>query len=85
MISHATSQPARFLGYEICSAHADSKRDQRGRRSVNGHIMLRVPWDVITALCSRYERRGKPDARPLPDQPTRAGRGGDGPHSIAEL
>jgi group II intron reverse transcriptase/maturase len=64
LITHATSQAARFLGYEIYSAHADSKRDQRGRRSINGHIMLRVPWDVITALCSRYERRGKPDARP---------------------
>jgi group II intron reverse transcriptase/maturase len=64
LITHATSQTARFLGYEIYSAHADSKRDQRGRRSVNGHIMLRVPWDVITGLSSRYERRGKPDARP---------------------
>jgi hypothetical protein len=64
MITHATSQTARFLGYNIYSAHADSKRDQRGRRSINGHIMLKVPWDVITALCARYERRGKPDARP---------------------
>jgi group II intron reverse transcriptase/maturase len=63
LITHATSQTARFLGYELYSAHADSKRDQRGRRSVNGHIMLRVPWDVITTLCSRYEQRGKPDAR----------------------
>jgi hypothetical protein len=64
VITHATSQTARFLGYEIYSAHADSKRDGRNRRSVNGHIMLRVPWDVMTGLCSRYERRGKPDARP---------------------
>lgn len=63
MITHATSQTARFLGYELYSAHADSKRDQRGRRSVNGHIMLRVPWDVITTLCARYERRGKPESR----------------------
>ncbi len=63
LITHATSQTARFPGYELYSAHADSKRDQRGRRSVNGHIMLRVPWDVITTLCSRYERGGKPEAR----------------------
>ena len=64
LITHATSQTARFLGYEIYSAHADSQRDQRGRRSVNGHIMLSVPWDGMTAVSSRYERRGKPDARP---------------------
>jgi hypothetical protein len=29
VITHATSQTARFLGYEIYSAHADSKRDGR--------------------------------------------------------
>lgn len=63
LITHASTQTARFLGYEIYSAHADSKRDHRGRRSVNGHIMLRVPWDAIMAICSRYERRGKPEVR----------------------
>jgi Type II intron maturase len=25
--------------------------------------MLKVPRDVLVALCSRYERRGKPQAR----------------------
>src|SRR3989442_208614 len=43
--------------------HADDKRDQRDRRSVNGHVRLNVPWDVIRSMCSRYERRGKPDSR----------------------
>jgi Type II intron maturase len=43
--------------------HADDKRNQRDRRSVNGHVMLKVPWDVIRSMCSRYERRGKPDSR----------------------
>ena len=64
LITHAGSRAARFLGYAISSMCADDKRDYRGRRSVNGHIMLKVPWDVIVALCSRYERRGKPEARP---------------------
>src|SRR5438067_1627774 len=64
LITHAGSRAARFLGYDISSMHADDKRDYRGRRSVNGHIMLKVPWDVIVSLCSRYERRGKPEARP---------------------
>jgi group II intron reverse transcriptase/maturase len=63
LITHAADKTARFLGYEISSMHADDKRDRRGRRSVNGHIKLKVPWDVIRSMCSRYERRGKPDSR----------------------
>src|SRR5712691_4483237 len=63
LITHAGEKAARFLGYEISSMHADDKRDQRDRRSVNGHIMLKVPWDAIRSMCSRYERRGKPDSR----------------------
>ncbi len=63
LITHAGDKAARFLGYEISSMHADDKRDQSGRRSVNGHVMLKVPWDVIRSMCSRYERRGKPDSR----------------------
>ena len=26
--------------------------------------MLKVPWDVIVSMCSRYKARGKPEARP---------------------
>jgi group II intron reverse transcriptase/maturase len=63
LITHARSHAARFLGYEISSMHADDKRDSRDRRSINGHIMLKVPWDAIRSTCSRYERRGNPDAR----------------------
>jgi group II intron reverse transcriptase/maturase len=63
LITHAGRKAACFLGYELSSMHADDKRDSRGRRSVNGHLMLKVPWDVIASTCSRYERRGKPDAR----------------------
>jgi hypothetical protein len=64
LITHAANKAAPFLGYELSSMHADDKRDARGRRSVNGHLMLKVPWDVITSIGSRYERSGKPDARP---------------------
>ena len=67
-ITHAASTAARFRGDERSSVHADDTRAARGRRRVNGHIMLKVPWDVITSLSSRYERRGKPDAcPPMPD------------------
>jgi hypothetical protein len=64
LITHAHDKAARFRGYDISSMHADSKLDHRGRRSVNGHIMLKVPWEVIVSLCSRYEERGKPAPRP---------------------
>jgi group II intron reverse transcriptase/maturase len=64
LITHAGDKAARFLGYSISSMHSDTKLDRRGRRSINGHIMLKVPWDVIVSFCSRYEERGKPEVRP---------------------
>src|SRR5216683_2601110 len=45
LITHARSQPARFLGYDIIVQHAETKITS-GRRSVNGTIALRVPPDV---------------------------------------
>ena len=42
LITHAASQAARFLGYEIRAQHADTKIT-RGRRAVNGAIGLFVP------------------------------------------
>jgi group II intron reverse transcriptase/maturase len=64
LITHAGDKAARFLGYDISSMHADDKRDTRNRRSVNGHIILRVPGEVIGSLCSRYQRHGQPASRP---------------------
>jgi group II intron reverse transcriptase/maturase len=64
LITPAGDKAARFLGDAISGMHADTKLDRRGRRSVNGHIMLKVPWDVIMSFCSRYEVRGKPEGRP---------------------
>jgi group II intron reverse transcriptase/maturase len=62
VITHATSQAARFLGYEIRTQHADTKIT-RGRRAVNGAIGLFVPRDVIRDRCARYLRKGKPALR----------------------
>ena len=64
LITHATDHAARLLGYEIVSQQANDKLDYRKRRSVNGHIGLRLPLDVLKAHCARYMRRGKPDQRP---------------------
>jgi group II intron reverse transcriptase/maturase len=59
LITHARSQRARFLGYDITVQHSDTQRTG-GRRTANGHIALRVPPDVIKAQCARYRQRGKP-------------------------
>ena len=59
LITHARSQPARFLGYHVQVQHCDTKLT-RGRREANGKIALRVPPDVIKAQCARYRQHGKP-------------------------
>jgi hypothetical protein len=64
LITHATSQAAHFLGYEIKAQHADTKIT-RNRRVVNGAIGLYVPKTVIRARCARYTRKGKPAYRGL--------------------
>jgi group II intron reverse transcriptase/maturase len=63
LISHARTQPARFLGYHVRVQHCDTKFT-RGRREANGKIALRVPPDVIKAQCARYRQHGKPWHRP---------------------
>ena len=60
LITHATSQAARFLGYELVNQQAHDQFDQRGRRSVNGRIGLRVPAKVIEQHCQAYMKNGKP-------------------------
>ena len=62
LITHATSQAARFLGYEIRAQHADAKIT-RNRRAVNGAIGLFVPRTVIRERCARYMSKGKPALR----------------------
>ena len=63
LITHARTQKARFLGYDIIVQHAETKITS-GRRSVNGTIALRVPPDVVKAQCARYRQHGKPWHRP---------------------
>lgn len=60
LITHARTEAARFLGYEISVLQHDAKRDQQNRRSINGQIALRVPMDVIAARCRPYMQGGKP-------------------------
>jgi group II intron reverse transcriptase/maturase len=63
LITHGRTQAARFLGYEVVILHADHKRDQRGHRSINAAIGLKVPLGVIRAKCAPYQHHGKPIRR----------------------
>ena len=69
LITHARTQRARFLGYEIAVAGSDrrtrrpSASDQRNRRSVNGTVVLHVPAAVVKAKSAPYLSRGKPARR----------------------
>ena len=63
LVTHATSQAARFLGYELVNQQADDQFDPTGRRRVNGRIGLRVPANVIEQHCQAYMHKGKPAHR----------------------
>jgi group II intron reverse transcriptase/maturase len=63
LITHARTQRARFLGYDISVQHSGTKI-ANGRRVANGKVALRVPPDVIKAQCARYRQHGKPWHRP---------------------
>ena len=60
LITHARTEKAHFLGYEIHTLQADDKHDYRGQRCINGAIGLRVPYEVIQTKSAKYMRKGKP-------------------------
>jgi hypothetical protein len=69
LITHARTQRARFLGYEISVASRDhrtrrpSATDKRNRRSLNGTVVLHVPASMVKAKSAPYLSRGKPACR----------------------
>ena len=54
LITHARTEKARFLGYDIGTAVSSS------RRKANGQIDLRMPADLLEGLCTQYMEHGKP-------------------------
>ena len=71
LITHARTEAARFLGYEVTTIQKDQKRTFRVTngtrtkcRSVNGGIGLRVPRDVLEAKCGNYMQGEKVMHRP---------------------
>ena len=59
LITHARTGAARFLGYDIVTLQHDQKHDWRQRRSLNAHIGLHVPREVLRDKCARYRHHGK--------------------------
>ena len=62
LITHARTEAAKFLGYEVTVIHNDNKRTGQKslkRRSVNGNIGLRVPRRIIEENSKNYKRKGK--------------------------
>ena len=59
LITHATTDRARFLGYDVYMAHGDSRLCNK-RRSINGTPMLSVPPEVVKEWKTRRTRQGKP-------------------------
>jgi len=57
LVTHARTQPATYLGYEIIVQHSST------RPQVNGVVRLRVPRAVIKAKCAPYLKHGKPERR----------------------
>jgi group II intron reverse transcriptase/maturase len=60
LITHARSQAARFLSYDIQAQHCNEKLAADGYRHVNTQIALRVPKDVVKKKIALYRQRGKP-------------------------
>jgi Type II intron maturase len=71
LITHARSEAARFLGYEVRTANDNAKRTTSyafgkmvSRRSINGLIALRIPEAVRQEACSPYQKKGVGRHRP---------------------
>jgi group II intron reverse transcriptase/maturase len=69
LITHAQTDAARFLGYEL-KVRSDNDRIGKAsvgstshRRTVNGKVELRVPKDVIQAKITERQANGKPTHR----------------------
>jgi group II intron reverse transcriptase/maturase len=58
LITHATTQKARFLGYNISVTYCNSKITTN-RRAINGGIALRLPTSFVHERSKFYMRKGK--------------------------
>ena len=60
LLTHASTETARFLGYDISITRNNEIRNQQGNRSLNGLVTLRVPRKVVQNHCKPYMAGKKP-------------------------
>ena len=58
LITHARTEKARFLGYEICVSHNNDHK-VNGVRKSNGNVCLLVPADVIAKKLAKFTEAGR--------------------------
>lgn len=59
LITHAETEAARFLSYHITMSQDDTRRTKK-KRSINRHVTLQIPPDIMSAKCRKYQKNGKP-------------------------
>jgi len=59
LITHARTEAARFLSYQISASQDDTRQTNR-KRSVNGGMRLRVPPDLVKKKCQKYQNNNTP-------------------------
>jgi group II intron reverse transcriptase/maturase len=64
LITHATDDKAKFLGYEVKVTRCETLVSDNGRRNTNGNIALLMPRKVIAKYRDRYSKSGKIADRP---------------------
>lgn len=63
LITHATDEKARFLGYEIKATRDGNLIASDGRRATNGLLTLLMPQSVVAKYRDRFCKGGKPIQR----------------------
>jgi hypothetical protein len=53
LITHAATEAARFLGYEITTSWDES------RKGANGKVKLRIPEDAMRRFCDKFTCKGE--------------------------
>lgn len=63
LITHAKTDKARFLAYDIRTQQPTCRLDKTGRRVASGIVGLFVPEEIINEKCAQYMQRGKPEGK----------------------
>jgi hypothetical protein len=54
LLTHAATEEAKFLSYNISVMRDNEVRNAQGNRSLNGHVSLCIPHEVVQAKCKPY-------------------------------